>query len=370
MFDEIGDSANALTCQEMAATTAQTIAGEWTSYQGSLGYIPALLDGSNPSAILPMVEGLAYPLQMGLTNAVDRVGGPYASMLLALSNHLAAVLVQGRCLNALSGSWDMTSAVFGGNDHDSWQSKIYTAQYAAEQVLGLAGSNVNGTVDQIHATIQIQNAPVHGWSDQTDATGANRFLGSCHYPRGVTSALWWLNPANNSAYPVPTSVPEAPSGLSALPGNHQATLLWNGVELATGYNLKRATTSGGPYATVASGITGASCTDTGLFNGITYYYVVTAVNPIGEGLPSGQVSATPSGPLPAAGTNLTVLAGAGMVTVSWPSNYLGWILQTNALDLGNSLDWADVPGSPTNWQMAFPTGNPAPPREFFRLRHP
>jgi hypothetical protein len=90
----------------------------------------------------------------------------------------------------------MTSATGYENSPNTWQSKMYIAQYVAEHVLGLTGNNVNGTVDQIHATIQVQNAPIHEWSDQTDGTGANRFLGGCHYPRGITSALWWLNAAN------------------------------------------------------------------------------------------------------------------------------------------------------------------------------
>ncbi|MGA2864218.1 MAG: glycoside hydrolase family 52 protein [Verrucomicrobiota bacterium] len=369
MFGQIGDAPDAATCQSMAAAAAQTIVDRWNSYRGTLGYIPALLDGSDQSAIIPMVEGLAYPAQMGLTNAVDRTG-PYASMLLALSNHLAAVLVPGRCLNATSGAWDMTSATDYINPHNTWQSKMYIAQYVAEQVLGLSGSNVNGTVDQIHATIQIQNAPFHEWSDQTDGTGADRFLGSCHYPRGITSALWWLNAANNPAYPVPTSAPEAPSGLSALAGDRQAVLFWNGAALARGYNLKRATVSGGPYTPAASGVTGASFTDPGLVNGITYYYVVTATNQIGEGLPSPEASATPYGPVPSTGTNITVLVNGGNLTVSWPSNYVGWILQTNTVDVGNNVLWGDLPGSQTDRQMTFPTINPTIPMEFFRLRHP
>jgi hypothetical protein len=367
MFGQLGDGADAAACQNMAAVAAQTIAGLWTNYHGTLGYIPALLDGSDQSAIIPMVEGLAYPLQMGLTNAVDRSGGPYASMLLALSNHLYAVLVSGKCLDANSGAWDMTSATGYQNCPNTWQSKMYIAQYVAEHILGLTGTNVNGTVDQIHATIQIQNAPFQEWSDQTDGSGADRFLGGCHYPRGITSALWWLNAANNPGYPVPTNAPAAPSGLSALAGNGQAVLFWNGVALAAGYNVERATVSGGPYTPVTNGITGASFTDTGLVNGLPYYYVVTATNQMGEGPPSLEASATP---VPATGTNITALVSGRSLTVSWPSNYVGWILQTNAVDVGNQVYWGDLPGSQTKGQMTFPTTNPAIPTEFFRLRHP
>ena len=370
MFGQIGDGADKATCQSMAATVAQAMATLWDSYHGTLGYIPALLDGSDQSAIIPMVEGLAYPLEMGLTNAVDRTGGPYATMLEALSNHLAAVLVPGLCLDATSGAWDMTSATDYGNSPNTWQSKMYLAQYVAEKVLGLGGDKVNGTVDQIHATIQFQNAAFQGWSDQLDGTGADRFVGSAHYPRGVTSALWWLNAANNPGYAAPTNAPAAPSGLTALAGNGEAVLFWNGVAQAAAYNVERATVSGGPYAPVTNGITGASFTDTGLVNGLTYYYVVTATNQMGESPPSPEASATPHGAVPATGTNIAAMASGRSITVSWPLSYVGWILQTNTAGVGNNAPWGDLPGSETNRQMTFPTTNPAVPAEFFRLRQP
>jgi hypothetical protein len=264
----------------------------------------------------------------------------------------------------------MTSATGYVNSPNTWQSKMYIAQYVAEHVLGLAGNNVNGTVDQIHATIQFQNAAFQEWSDQLDGTGADLFVGSTHYPRGVTSALWWLNATNNPGYPAPTSAPAAPSALSALAGNRQVVLWWNGVALAAGYNVGRATVSGGPYTPLTNGIAGASFTDSGVVNGLTYYYVVNATNQAGQSLPSPEASATPHEPVPSSGTNIAAKVSGGNLTVSWPKSYVGWIVQTNAVDVGNNLYWGDVPGSGTNQQATFQTTNPAIPREFFRLRHP
>ena len=83
-----------------------------------------------------------------------------------------------------------------------------------------------------------------------------------------------------------------PTGLTATPGNGQVALAWNASSGATSYNVKRATVSGGPYTVVASP-TSTSYTDTGLTNGTTYYYVVSAVNSGGESADSSQVSARP-----------------------------------------------------------------------------
>lgn len=71
-----------------------------------------------------------------------------------------------------------------------------------------------------------------------------------------------------------------PTGVAAVAANAQVSLSWNACLGATNYNVKRATISGGPYTTVAS-LPGTSYTDTGLTNGTTYYYVVTAVSPPG-----------------------------------------------------------------------------------------
>jgi len=91
------------------------------------------------------------------------------------------------------------------------------------------------------------------------------------------------------------TVPAAPTGLTATAGNAQAALSWNAVSGATSYTVKRSTTSGGPYTNVATNVTTLSYTNTGLTNGTTYYYVVSAVNATGESTNSAQVSVTPSG---------------------------------------------------------------------------
>jgi cellulose 1,4-beta-cellobiosidase len=75
------------------------------------------------------------------------------------------------------------------------------------------------------------------------------------------------------------------------------SLAWTSSAGAASYTVKRSAAAGGPYATVASGLTAASYTDTGLANGTTYHYVVSAVNTGGESPNSGEASATPQAPV-------------------------------------------------------------------------
>ncbi|WP_281888522.1 glycoside hydrolase family 48 protein [Paenibacillus sp. YYML68] len=116
-----------------------------------------------------------------------------------------------------------------------------------------------------------------------------------------------------------TTVPGAPSGITAAAGNAQVSLSWNAVSGAASYTVKRSTTNGGPYNVVASNVKVPTFTNTGLTNGTTYYYVVTAVNSNGESVNSVQVSATPKVDVsvPASPTGVTPVAGDKQVKLSW-----------------------------------------------------
>ena len=90
-----------------------------------------------------------------------------------------------------------------------------------------------------------------------------------------------------------TDPPAAPTGLIVSSGDARASLSWTAPSETTGYNVKRAQVSGGPYATIASGVLTTSYSDTGLTNGSTYYYVVSAVNSFGESANSYEAVAMP-----------------------------------------------------------------------------
>jgi fibronectin type 3 domain-containing protein len=120
--------------------------------------------------------------------------------------------------------------------------------------------------------------------------------------------------SNFSAYPAP---PAIVTGVAAMSGNSTVALIWNAVNGATSYNVKRSLTSGSGYTTIAGGVTATSYSDTGLSNGTTYYYVVSAVNAaVGEGADSAQASATPLAP-PAAPTGLVASGSNGFVSLAW-----------------------------------------------------
>jgi fibronectin type 3 domain-containing protein len=88
------------------------------------------------------------------------------------------------------------------------------------------------------------------------------------------------------------STPAIPGGVSATAGNKKITIRWSASSGALTYNVKRSMTRGGPYTLIASGVSGTSYVNTGLTKGLTYFYVVSAVNGCGdESANSAQVSA-------------------------------------------------------------------------------
>src|SRR5947199_6255592 len=134
---------------------------------------------------------------------------------------------------------------------------------------------------------------------------------------------WELHPLTGWRLSAPPTPPSAPQNLAATGGNAQVTLTWqapasDGGSPITNYKIYRGTTSGGEtlVATIGNQL---SYSDGGLTNGVTYYYQVSAVNNVGEGPRSNEISATPTAPAtpPGAPQGLGATAGDATVTLTW-----------------------------------------------------
>ena len=133
----------------------------------------------------------------------------------------------------------------------------------------------------------------------TTYTDTNVLDGATYYY--VVSALntGGESPNSTEVSTVPLYSP-APASLTVTATNYGLiSLAWAPSAGATSYNLKRSTSTNGPFAILVNTVS-TSYNDTSVSNGTPYYYVVTAVNPGGENpTNSNEVSAAaPFPPVP------------------------------------------------------------------------
>ena len=130
------------------------------------------------------------------------------------------------------------------------------------------------------------------WNARGNATALER--AAREFAEGVALLLPAYAVTNIDTPPL---TPSAPAGLAAIAGSGQVWLTWNPSPGATNYVVQKATSFTGPFAAMGTPIDTAWL-DTGLTNGITYYYVVAANGLGGSSANSAPVAVTPAVPAP------------------------------------------------------------------------
>jgi fibronectin type 3 domain-containing protein len=172
------------------------------------------------------------------------------------------------------------------------------------------------------STLNVYYARTFGWNTTSLMTGSRVVTTEFALPLGLPAGTYSLVVTANGIASAPTtyiySPPSPPTGLTASIGNHQLALSWNSVASASAYDVLRSTSLAGPFLEVAT-TSGTNYVDTGLTNGIVYYYCLTSVGSGGPSAYSVEISASPFGaPPPPTGL------------VAGPDSYVGVSLFWNA----------------------------------------
>ncbi|SFD49219.1 Por secretion system C-terminal sorting domain-containing protein [Chitinophaga sp. CF118] len=124
----------------------------------------------------------------------------------------------------------------------------------------------------------------------TSYVDASAFPGPNYYIVTALAGALESIVSNEVSLLLPPSVPSIPAVINL---NGQVSLSWPAAIGAVTYNIKRGTASGGPYTTIASGVTDTLYTDLGLSNGTYYYYVISAEGGVLESANSIEALAIP-----------------------------------------------------------------------------
>jgi hypothetical protein len=192
------------------------------------------------------------------------------------------------------------------------------------------------------------------------------YIASVRVESGVLSAM---DIATNYALGLlATATAVTPSGLTATAGDGEVGLTWNSPGNATSYNVASSTSVSGPYSVIASNLDALNFINTGLSDGTTYYFVVSALNSAGESAYSAPVAAQP---VALTAPQISDGISGGQIQITWPQDHIGWSLQaqTNSSGNGISTNWVTIPASTLTNQMAFPIGL-TNGSVFFRLVYP
>lgn len=121
-----------------------------------------------------------------------------------------------------------------------------------------------------------------------------------------------------SAAVTPVTVPGAPTGVVAAAGVRSASVSWtapasNGGSALTGYTVLVSP----PAPSAAIVVTGTTAAVSGLADGTTYTFLVTARNAVGTGAASAPSAAVTTPSAPGAPTNVVAVAGNASVSLTW-----------------------------------------------------
>jgi subtilisin family serine protease len=167
--------------------------------------------------------------------------------------------------------------------------------------------------------------PIATLAPSSTSFGDTALVNGTKYFYEVVAVGVFGSTTSNEASTTPARVPGPPTLAVPTTASGTVNLSWtapasDGGSPLTTYRVYRATSTGAETLLTSLGASATTFSDTGLTNGTTYFYEVSAVNAIGE-TRSAEQSAEPTGP-PSAPATLTAVGSTGHVTLTWtaPAN--------------------------------------------------
>jgi len=285
--------------ESSATTTSITLA--WTAPAGATGYqLYRQISGGSATLVATLDSGVTSYVDSPLTAATTYQYTLTASNISGTGGSANAD-ASTKCVPPAS----ISAVASTGQIVLTWAGVVGASSYNIYRGTTAAGESATPIAQGISST---------GYIDPGLAGGSTYF----YVVRAVNAAGTSAASGEASAQ-TPSIAPTAPT-VSIAVGVGQIMLTWSGGANATSFNVYRATQAGGEATgLLASNIADGSYIDGRVQPGTNYYYVVTAVNNVGESSFSAEVYATASIVPPVAPTDVVATAATNRITLTWNS---------------------------------------------------
>jgi hypothetical protein len=294
------------------------------------GLVGSSAGAATTATVTGLTDGQAYTFTVTATNSFGT--GPASSPSTSVTP-VAAATVPGAPLNVTAVAGDGQATV-------SWDAPT------SDGGSTITGYTVTSTPGGFHGTTAGDtSASVIGLADGTAYT----------FTVVASNAIGDGAPSDPSTAVTPAApmAPDAPTNVTADPGDGQATVSWT-VPADNGSAITSYTVTTSPADVAPMSASGTPTVITGLVDGKSYTFTVTATNSIGTSLSSDPSTAvTPNATAataPGAPTSVSAVAGDGQATVSWVAP---------ASNGGSSITGYTVTTSPPDVAPMPATGSPA-----------